>query len=130
MRSSRSFLVKPRARQPGKEDERVVFTLHSTGADAAEDGAADDEEQKTEYPDEPVQEGADDDAVRQKLPVESWIIREVALSEPLLGYLLTNTTRLLLVAPTGLGKTNLALAAAFAIAEGKPFLHWQGSGSI
>src|SRR5579859_4397407 len=34
----------------------------------------------------------------------------------------------MLVASTGLGKTNLALAMAFAMAAGRGFLHWRGAG--
>jgi RecA-family ATPase len=42
--------------------------------------------------------------------------------------MLTTTTRMMLVAPTGLGKTNIALAMAVAVALGRDFLHWRGAG--
>ena len=42
----------------------------------------------------------------------------------MLGELMSTTSRVLLVGPTGFGKTNLVLAIAYAIAGGEPFLHW------
>jgi hypothetical protein len=52
------------------------------------------------------------------------------LTEPdfLLGQFISTTSRMLLVAPTGLGKTNLAMAVGAAIADGADFLHWIGCG--
>jgi hypothetical protein len=47
---------------------------------------------------------------------------------PVLGNILTTTTRAILNGPTGLGKTTWAMAQAWAGAAGKPFLHWGGSG--
>ena len=41
---------------------------------------------------------------------------------------LSTTSRAVLTAPTGLGKTNFAMALAFAIADGAAFLPWRGSG--
>jgi hypothetical protein len=32
----------------------------------------------------------------------------------------------MLVAPTGLGKTNIGLAVAFAVADGTGLMHWKG----
>src|SRR3546814_4582789 len=43
----------------------------------------------------------------------------------LMGEGLSSTSRAMLVAPTGLGKTNLCMALAFAMAEGRDFLHWR-----
>jgi AAA domain len=43
-----------------------------------------------------------------------------------LGSWLTTTTRALLYAPTGIGKSMLALAMAFAISGGNSLLHWPG----
>lgn len=43
-----------------------------------------------------------------------------------MGAWLTTTTRVLMVAATGLGKTNFAMALAIAVAAGDDFLHWRG----
>jgi hypothetical protein len=63
---------------------------------------------------------------RAALSVEEWLSRE--LPEPIfcLGSWLTTTTRALLYAPTGIGKSMLALAMAFAISGGNSLLHWPG----
>jgi hypothetical protein len=58
----------------------------------------------------------------------SWFNRDIAPLDRLLGDMLTTTTRMMLVAPTGLGKTNIALAKAVAVALGRDFLHWRGAG--
>jgi hypothetical protein len=63
---------------------------------------------------------------RAALSVEEWLGRE--LPEPVfcLGSWLTTTTRALLYAPTGIGKSMLALAMAFSISGGNSLLHWPG----
>ena len=63
---------------------------------------------------------------RAALLVEEWLARE--LPEPVfcLGSWLTTTTRALLYAPTGIGKSMLALAMAFAISGGNSLMHWPG----
>ena len=57
--------------------------------------------------------------------LSEWLERD-DLAEPdfLLGNLLSTTTRLLIVGPTGLGKTMFGLAVAIAIASNKGFLKW------
>jgi hypothetical protein len=59
------------------------------------------------------------------LTLAYWLDRDIALPDFLLGELLSTTSRVLMVAPTGIGKTNIALAVALAIAEGCDFLHWR-----
>jgi Bifunctional DNA primase/polymerase, N-terminal/AAA domain len=54
-----------------------------------------------------------------------WRDRDLPSSDFLLGNILTTTTRCLLTADTGLGKTNLALAMTMRMAAGVPFLHWR-----
>jgi hypothetical protein len=60
------------------------------------------------------------------LSVADWLARGLDPSDLLLGDLLSTTSRMALIAPTGLGKTMVALALAFAIADGRPFMHWRG----
>jgi hypothetical protein len=61
------------------------------------------------------------------LTIEQWEARtDVKDPDFLMGELLSTTTRMLLVAATGLGKTQLAMALAIHIAAGKDFLHWRG----
>ena len=59
------------------------------------------------------------------LTVEEWLLRPLPEPDHLLGELLSTTCRAILSGPTGLGKTMFGLAAAFAISDGKQFLHWQ-----
>jgi hypothetical protein len=92
-----------------KQDEQVSFEI------GGDDGAPPDDE-------------IDEEALRARLSLEYWVGREIPLRDRLLGDLLSTTTRMLLVADTGLGKTNLALAIAFAVAQGSGFLHWLGTG--
>jgi hypothetical protein len=56
-----------------------------------------------------------------------WLNRD-DLAEPdrLLGDLLSTTSRVMLIGPTGIGKTSFGVAVAFAAAAGKAFLHWCG----
>src|SRR5262245_30396665 len=56
---------------------------------------------------------------------ESMGSADIAEADYLLGSLLSTSTRAMLVAPTGLGKTNFSLAIAFAAAEGKSLMHWK-----
>jgi AAA domain len=66
--------------------------------------------------------------VIDKLSLQGWITRIVEPPVFLMGALVSTTSRVELVAPTGLGKTNFALALAAAIAAGRDFLHWKGTG--
>lgn len=58
------------------------------------------------------------------LTVADWLTRELPEPDRLCGAWLTTTTRALVTAPTGIGKTNFALALAGAVAAGADFLHW------
>lgn len=65
-----------------------------------------------------------------KLPLmlSEWLGRDLLPPDFLLGNLMSTTTRSLLIAPTGQGKTMFALALGFAVAAGADFLHWRGRG--
>jgi hypothetical protein len=59
------------------------------------------------------------------LSIGAWASRDIPASDRLLGDLVTTTTRIFLVGRTGLGKTQLALGMALAMATGTDFLHWR-----
>ena len=59
------------------------------------------------------------------LTVEDWRARDLPLPDFVLGSVFTTTTRALLSAATGLGKSNLALAISQHMAAGLSFLHWR-----
>jgi hypothetical protein len=60
------------------------------------------------------------------LRVEDWLTRDLPKPDFILGSWLTTTSRVLLTAPTGLGKTLFGIATSAAISPGEPFLSWQG----
>jgi hypothetical protein len=53
-----------------------------------------------------------------------WLQRDLPEPDFMLANLLSTTSRMELIGPTGLGKTNFALALSNAIAYGDPFPHW------
>jgi hypothetical protein len=55
---------------------------------------------------------------------EWWIEREIDRPEPLLGEVITNTTRAMVGGGTGIGKSHFAMGMAAALATGMPFAHW------
>jgi hypothetical protein len=59
------------------------------------------------------------------LTASEWLARELPPPERILGAWLTTTSRVLLSADTGLGKTMLCMAAAAHAAAGVDFLHWR-----
>jgi hypothetical protein len=58
------------------------------------------------------------------LTVDDWIARDLPQPDFLSGHWLTTTSRVLLSATTGLGKSNLGIALGMRIAAGVNFLHW------
>ena len=69
--------------------------------------------------------GPTDPPVLPPLTIEEWLARDLPAPDFIMGNWLSTTTRGLLVGPTGLGKTNFALALALHMAAGKDFLHWR-----
>lgn len=65
-------------------------------------------------------------ATRDELTVAAWRQRQLPPRDYLSGEVLCTTSRLLLIGPTGIGKTLLALDWSAAIAAGADFLGWNG----
>jgi len=62
---------------------------------------------------------------KRPLTVKEWREADIAPLDKLLGELLSTTSRVMIVGPTGLGKTMFGLAIAFRIPQGKDFMHWK-----
>jgi hypothetical protein len=58
------------------------------------------------------------------LSLKDWAARDLPEPQFISGSWLTTTSRVLVVAPTGLGKSMLLMALGMAVSAGKPFLHW------
>ncbi len=80
-----------------------------------------------------------DDAVRARLDrakrhkvktaamtLDQWLSRDLPTPDAILGNWLSTTSRVLLVAPTGVGKSMFCIALGIAIAAANGFLHWRG----
>jgi AAA domain len=85
-------------------------------ARAAEDGAGGKR---------PPPNGHGASGVRSCFTVRDWLNRNLPEPDFLMGQWASTTSRGLLVSDTGLGKTNLCLAIAFAMTLGHDFLHWR-----
>jgi hypothetical protein len=68
---------------------------------------------------------SDKAAIYKLLAVEHWLERDIKPMDWLLSEVMATTTRSLVYAPTGLGKTNIGLALSAHLAAGKDFLHWR-----
>ena len=66
--------------------------------------------------------------MRERVSLDFWHQREIPPLDRILGDLVTTTSRIMVIGPTGIGKTNWLLAAAMAMADGADFLHWRGRG--
>jgi len=60
------------------------------------------------------------------LRLEDWLGRDLPEPDRVLGHLLTTTSRIMMSAPTGLGKTMFNVALGFGTSHGNGFLHWPG----
>jgi hypothetical protein len=69
--------------------------------------------------------GHDASASAFYVAVRAWLDRDLPRPDFLMGEWASTTNRGLLVSDTGLGKTNLCVALAFAMALGRDFLHWR-----
>ena len=58
------------------------------------------------------------------LTAEEWAKRDLPKEDPLIGHWMSTTSRILLSADTGLGKTNLGMTLAGHLGSGIDFLHW------
>jgi hypothetical protein len=54
-----------------------------------------------------------------------WLGRELPARDCLLGEVIATTSRIMMIAKTGIGKTNFAMAIALNLAAGYDFLHWR-----
>jgi len=59
------------------------------------------------------------------LTLEQWVARDILKKDLLLGEVFSTTTRAMLSAPTGLGKTHLAVAIGISMAACADFCHWK-----
>ena len=62
---------------------------------------------------------------RPALTLADWLAREISNPDFLLAEIISTSTRMMIVGPTGLGKTMLAVAVAFAVALGSGLMHWR-----
>jgi hypothetical protein len=63
--------------------------------------------------------------IKVPLTVGEWLERDLPGPDRIMGDWLTTTSRVLLTAPTGIGKTNLLMQIAAHAAAGLDFLHWK-----
>jgi hypothetical protein len=68
---------------------------------------------------------AENDFGAVPLTIEQWLERDLPTFDPIIGNILSTTTRALLAAPTGIGKTNFGMALWAHAGAGKDFLHWR-----
>jgi AAA domain len=69
---------------------------------------------------------ADINSALKFLTLDQWRQRDLPPPDFLMAEVFSTTSRTLLAAATGLGKTNVALAIGMRMAAGARFLHWQG----
>ena len=69
----------------------------------------------------------DPERTAAELSAATLLSRDITPPEPLLGSLITRSTRAFLVGPTGLGKTMMGYSIAAGMAAGGGFLHWRSA---
>ena len=120
-----------RSEAPGARSAEGVFDRipdEDCGEDepesaAGEEQGGEEEQAQHEQPESPPEpEGG---ASKLNLHTASdWLRRDIQEPDFLLGELFSTTSRAMLVAPTGLGKTLMGIGFAFHMAAGVNFLHW------
>jgi hypothetical protein len=71
--------------------------------------------------------GADTGHAKQcLLTLDQWRERDLPIPDYLMGEVFSTTSRGIVSAPTGLGKSNAAIAIGMRMAAGASFLHWEG----
>jgi AAA domain len=113
-----------------------LFTIRRAIAFACEDGVRDKDidplilKKHAEFHQAQREAGRDISAhakpPQRFLTLDQWRHRDLPPRDVLLGQVFSTTSRTLLFAKTGLGKTNFAFAIAMRVSAGMPFLHWQG----
>jgi hypothetical protein len=68
------------------------------------------------------------DASKAILRLDEWLKRDLEPPTLVMGEWLSTTSRVMLYAPTGLGKSMFGIALGMRVAGGNGFLHWQGHG--
>jgi hypothetical protein len=104
-------------KEAGKLDGHVEFTItgNARASESAESAGSESEAGPDTEP-EP--------AATVVLTLGQLRDAEFGEADFLLGELLSTTSRLELIGPTGIGKSNLLFAMTLAIADGQHFLHW------
>ena len=120
---AKSFWEADRAARPARKRPQVVD--HDNTPPVPEDPAPPPSGPE-DYGHVTAEPALPDPFVRPPLSIVEWQERELLEPDSLLGDWMTTTSRALLVAPTGLGKTNFVLQAGLHIASGVDFLHWRG----
>jgi DnaB-like helicase N terminal domain/AAA domain len=59
------------------------------------------------------------------LSANEWIDRDLPSPDFLLGCVMSTTSKIAIIGPTGIGKTNFGMALAANVAAGVDFLHWR-----
>ena len=113
--------ARPSWRKPsGTTNDFFVPRDDDPGPDYAKQNESDEEEFEDFNADDRQQQQQFDASL---YTVQGWLDRDLPEPDILLGPFST-TSRGMFVADTGLGKTNVAMATAFAMASGQKFLHW------
>jgi hypothetical protein len=84
------------------------------------------QQQKQSTKQQTGQQQKQDDRANRALSLKEWLARKLPAPDYLLANVITTTSRMLLWAPTGLGKTMLAIAMGMAMSHGNGYLHWDG----